>query len=130
MRTRTPAGGVRLVHNNPAMAGQIVVVPTFRRYATPRLCSTCKVAHDTKHYHLHLDGQASVIVSHRIYHRLREIGMAGFELESQVKDPPALQVSNRMPTSKRQIALMSDALKGLTPPGVRVTVTNGGKNRG
>lgn len=119
------SGGVRLVHSNAELAGRVVVVPTFRRYATPRLCSICKTAHDVKHYHLTLDGQAAVIVSHTILRRLKEIGMAGFTIESQVKSPPALVVSNRTPPTRRDLTLMREALKGLTPPGMRAIVRNG-----
>lgn len=123
--TPAPPGGVRLVHSNPALAGRVVVVPTFRRFATPRLCSVCKVAHEVKHYHLTLDGQASVIVSHTVLQRLREIGMAGFTVESHVKSPPPLVVSNRTPPSRRELAVLREALQGLTPPGMRATIRNG-----
>lgn len=114
---------MRIVHSDPAMAGKTVVVPTFRAYRTPRLCSTCRVAHSTKHYHLQLDGQASRVVSHTVLRRLREVGMAGFRVESQVKDPPALVVGGR--PSQRELRLMSKALEGIVPPGMKVTVTNG-----
>lgn len=117
------SGGVRLVHSDPSYAGSVVVVPTFRRYGTPRLCTICKVAHDVKHYHLHLDGQASVIVSPTVLARLRDIGMAGFTVASQIAKPPPLRVGGR--PDRRELRLLSKALEGVVPPGMRVTVTNG-----
>ncbi len=117
-------GGVRIVHTDPSLAGSVVVVPTFRRYGTPRLCTICKVAHDVKHYHLHLDAQASVTVSHTVYARLRDIGMAGFQVESQVANPPPLVVGGGAP-ARRELRVLSKALEGIVPPGMKVTVTNG-----
>lgn len=127
MTDRIPAGGVRLVHRDPTLAGSTVVVPTFRGLGRRGKCALCQVTHVTKHYHLHLDAQAAVIVSHKILDELRKIGMAGFRVESQVKNPPPTVVGGG--PSRRELRLMSKALEGIVPPGMNVTVTNGGGPR-
>lgn len=93
-------GGVRITHADGGLAGKTLVVPTARRYAAPRACGRCTpggtaaptgpvVWHDRKHLHIKLDGERSAIVSHTVLERLREVGMAGFTVESEVDNPPA-----------------------------------------
>lgn len=124
------AEGIRIVHDNPRYAGSVVVVPTFRRYGAPMLCSTCQIIHETKHYHLQLDSEGGVIVSPTILQRLRDIGMAGFRVESSVADPPTQQVSMQQKPTRRELMLLSEALRGIVPPGAKAIVSNGGVSHG
>lgn len=123
-------GGVRIVHADADLAGKIVVIPTFRYYGVPRMCTLCQRAHEVKHYHLRLDGQASVIVTDEILDRLREIGQIAdgrFAVDGKVKDPPRQRLvgAGRGQPDRRELALLSDALRGITPPGAKVKITNG-----
>ncbi len=83
--------GIRLRHLDYANCLVTVPIP-HRPFRTAYLCPTCNKAHAVKTYHLNLDDQGSVIVSTTIYERLKEVGLAGFELVNEVRDPPPIRL--------------------------------------
>jgi hypothetical protein len=83
--------GIRLRH--PDYANALVTVPIpHRPLRPPHLCPTCNLTHAVKTYHLRLDDQGTVIVSATIYEWLKEVGLAGFELVNEVKNPPPIRL--------------------------------------
>lgn len=85
------AGGIRLRH--PTLKSGLYLVKHYRRYKYPMACPTCHTIHERKTYHLNLDEAGSVIVSPVVFERLKEIGLAGLEIENEVLNPPPLVVS-------------------------------------
>lgn len=119
MADKTPTGGVRIVHRDKRLAGKTLVVANHKRprplsmefvqpivrqpdgslLMRPRACSLCTrktgrdVYHTVKTYHLRLDSEASLIVSHKVWDGIQQVpNSAGFELESEVRNPPPLVV--------------------------------------
>lgn len=83
--------GIRLRH--PTLRSGLYLVKHYRRYKYPMVCPTCHTVHLRKTYHLNLDESGAVIVSSIVFERLKEIGLAGLEIENEVLKPPALVVS-------------------------------------
>lgn len=84
--------GVRLRHLDYANCTVTVPIP-HRPYPVPFLCPTCNKTHEVKTYHLTVDDHGTVIVSTTILERLREVGLAGFTVENEVKNPPPIRLS-------------------------------------
>ncbi len=87
------AQGIRIRHKT--LRGVLLVVrdqkrpiPNPHNYKLP-ICSTCKVPHDVKTYHLKLDDEGTIIVSKTIYEKLSALDdKAGFETANTVNNPP------------------------------------------
>jgi len=90
--------GVRLHHRN--LANCVFVADDLRRrYQVPFDCVLCGKAHDHKTYHLNLDTDGNVIVSPKVFERLREIGLIGEDLEvlNEVREPPPIIIGMELP---------------------------------
>jgi hypothetical protein len=84
-------GGVRLVHDS-LRGGKYVVEHPTRRYRVPLLCPSCGKVHEHKAYHLELDGEGAVIVSEKVFQRLREAGLPGLSVANAVRRPPTIRL--------------------------------------
>lgn len=80
--------GVRIRH--PIARNGLFLVKHYRRYPVPFYCERCKVFETQKTYHLDLDDAGTVIVSPVVFERLKEIGLAGFEIMNEVRNPPPI----------------------------------------
>lgn len=57
------------------------------------MCSRCHKFHENKTYHLDLDDTGSAIVSTTVLNRLKEVGLAGFVIMNEVKNPPPITLN-------------------------------------
>jgi len=80
--------GVRLHH--PTLHSCVMAVEHTKPYVTPILCPTCQKMHVNKTYHLYLDDKGDVIVSESVLEHLKEVGMAGLNIENKVSNPPKI----------------------------------------
>lgn len=82
--------GVRIQH--PTAKNGLFLVKHIRAYPHPLYCERCQEFHVRKTYHLELDADGCVIVSPVVLERLKEIGLAGFRILNEVKNPPAITI--------------------------------------
>lgn len=116
--------GVRIHH--PTLRHALLAVPSTRPFAAPKWCSQCSETHQTKHYHVVLDGDGDAIVSTTVWERIRQIGSHPFLVMNEVDNPPEVQVGfhrDRQREERRVVKQIGDAIHDLAPPGTRVTIT-------
>lgn len=108
--------GVRLVHDT-IRGGTFIVEHPRRRYRVPYLCPACGTVHQRKTYHLAIDGEGAVIVSPKVFERLRESGLPGLQVSNEVRNPPTirLEIGNEVKVFEPQgVARAGDRLPRLT----------------
>ena len=80
--------GIRIQH--PTARNGLFLVKHYRKYKFPIYCEECREFHSRKTYHLRLDGEGCTIVSTTVLERLKEVGLAGFSIRNEVKNPPPI----------------------------------------
>lgn len=91
--------GIRVHH--PMFHGGTFVVEAGKEYGNPYECGRCRVnldgskrVHYRKTHHIDLDEHGNGIVSEGVLEALRSVGMAGLEVENEVKAPPTLTIGS------------------------------------
>ena len=83
--------GIRVRH--PTARSGLFLVKHYRKYKVPLVCNRCHEIHIQKTYHLDLDDTGCAIVSPVVLERLKEVGLAGFQILNEVKSPPPITLN-------------------------------------
>jgi hypothetical protein len=84
--------GVRLGHESLRNTTYVIFHP-YQKYKVPYICGKCNTTHKFKAYHLDLDDQGAVIVSHGVFNALRAVGLPGLRVLNEVEKPPPQHLS-------------------------------------
>lgn len=84
--------GIAIKHDTERSC-MFTLVDASRIYRAPVACPTCGLVHTHKTYHLELDGEGTVIVSHEVLDRLRRVHAidapgAPFRYLTDIAQPP------------------------------------------
>jgi hypothetical protein len=102
--------GIRLGHESLKNVTYVIFHPV-QKYKVPYLCGKCQATHTYKSYHLDLDDQGTVIVSHGVFDALREVGLPGLQVLNEVQKPPPQHLSFGGPVMAGNLVSAEDAKK-------------------
>lgn len=117
LKKGTPAG--HRIRHKTQMFGMYLIPLLEKPFPKPDLCPTCKVVHNCKTVHLHLEGNGTCIISQGV---LESIGsyrleIHGFEYDQVVVEPPPLNLAQYKSRAEadhanRAITILGQAKKG------------------